>query len=80
MSGKNNKIAGINFDKSRNKWRARFNVDGKRIMVGYFDKKDKVLKRYLTHKVATIFLIFLRVTFVILFPIHYTLTKILKMS
>ena len=78
MAGKNNKVVGIDFYK--NKWRARLNVDGKRIEIGYFDKKMKLLKHYLMHKVVTIFLIFLRVTFAIPFLIHFTLTKILKMS
>ena len=71
-----NKVAGVDFEKIHNKWRARLNVDGKRVTIGYFDKKTKLLKHYLTHKVVTIFLIFLTATFVILLSIHFTLTKI----
>ena len=36
------KVVGVDFH--NNKWRARLNVDGKRILIGHFDKKDEAIK------------------------------------
>ena len=45
MVGKNGKVAGVDFHK--NKWRARLNVDGKRVELGYYNTKDEAVNAIL---------------------------------
>ena len=41
-----NKYKGVHFIKSRNKWIARIQINGKRIHSGYFDTEIEAAKRY----------------------------------
>ena len=43
---KNNKCVGVSFDKSRNKYKCRISVNGKRIYLGVFDSEDNAIKTY----------------------------------
>ena len=46
----NNERKGITFDKSRNKWRARINVNNKEIHLGRFENENDAREAYLNAK------------------------------